>query len=143
MRKVITSIILCIFTTYSIAKDSQLVDTMKIKLTINNQTITATLIDSETTRDFISLLPLNLTLTDYANTEKVADLPRKLSTNGIPSGYTPVKGDITYYSPWGNLAIFHKDFSYSNGLVILAKLDSDIEVFNVSQPIQALIELMP
>jgi hypothetical protein len=31
--------------------------------------ITATLVDNETSRDFVSLLPLTLTLTDYAATE--------------------------------------------------------------------------
>lgn len=39
----------------------------------------ATLDDTETTKDFASLLPLPLTLEDYASTEKISDLPRKLS----------------------------------------------------------------
>jgi hypothetical protein len=36
-------------------------------------------------------------------------------------------GDIAYYAPWGNLAIFYKDFGYSRGLVKLGRLDSSIE----------------
>ena len=36
-------------------------------------------------------------------------------------------GDITYYAPWGNLAIFYKDFGYSRSLIMLGKLDSGIE----------------
>ncbi|WP_208293444.1 cyclophilin-like fold protein [Zophobihabitans entericus] len=118
-------------------------NTMKIKFTINDKIVTATLIDSVTTHDFIALLPLNITLKEYAGTEAVADLPKKLSTNGMPSGYKPSKGDITYYAPWGNLAIFHKDFNYSHGLVLIAKLDADIDLFNLSQPIKVTIELMP
>jgi len=43
--------------------------TMKIRLTVDGRSITATLIDSPTTRDFLNLLPLTLTLEDYANTE--------------------------------------------------------------------------
>ena len=57
-------------------------------------------------RDFISLLPLTLTLEDYAKTEKISDLPRTLTKERAPAGSDPSVGDITYYSPWGNLAIF-------------------------------------
>ena len=65
------------------------------------------------------MLPLTLTLKDYAGTEKISDLPRKLSTQGAPSGSDPSVGDITLYAPWGNLAIFYRDFGYASGLIIL------------------------
>jgi hypothetical protein len=103
----------------------------KISLKIGDTVLTATLIDSKTTQDFISLLPLTLTLKDYAGTEKVSDLPKKLSTVGAPSGSDPSVGDIAYYAPWGNLAIFYEDFGYSSGLVILGKIDGGIEAFQV------------
>jgi hypothetical protein len=64
---------------------------------------------------------------DYSGTEKISDLPRKLSTKNAPSGCDPSVGDITYYSPWGNLAIFYKDFGYSKGLVKLGSIDGGIE----------------
>jgi hypothetical protein len=89
---------------------------MKIRLTVEDTVITATLIDSKTARDLIALLPLTLTLRDYAGTEKISDLPRRLSTEDAPSGSDPSVGDITYYAPWGNLAIFYRDFGYSSGL---------------------------
>jgi hypothetical protein len=108
-------------------KSDQQVRKMKIRMNIEGKTITATLVDNETSRDFVSLLPLTLTLKDYAATEKISDLPRKLSTKGAPSGYDPSVGDITYYSPWGNLAIFYKDFGYSKGLVKLGSIDGWIE----------------
>src|SRR6267143_4472528 len=92
--------------------------TMKIRLTINGKTINATLIDNATARDFLTLLPMTLTLEDYASTEKINYLPRKLSTAGAPAGSDP-SGDIAYYAPWGNLAIFYKDFGYSKGLIQL------------------------
>jgi hypothetical protein len=78
---------------------------MEIRLRVNDAVVTATLVDSETTRDFISLLPLTLTLEDYAGTEKISYLPQKLSNEGAPAGSDPSVGDITYYAPWGNLAI--------------------------------------
>lgn len=115
---------------------------MKIRLTVGDKVLTATLIDSATTRDFISLLPLTLTLKDYAETEKISDLPKKLSTEGAPSGSDPSIGDITYYAPWGNLAIFYRDFGYSSGLVILGKIDSGMEAFNVAGPVRVTFELI-
>jgi hypothetical protein len=103
-------------------------DDMDITLTLADTELTATLVDSETTQDFLSLLPLTLTLGDYRETEKISDLPRRLSTAGAPEGLDPEVGDITYYAPWGNLAIFYRDFDYSPGLVKLGRIDSGIEV---------------
>jgi len=90
--------------------------------------VTGTLEDSEAARDFASLLPLSLTLEDYAATEKISDLPRPLSTSGAPAGITAKVGDLAYYAPWGNFAIFHKNFRYSSDLVRLGTLDSGSEL---------------
>lgn len=114
----------------------------KIKIVIGKDTLSASLIDNATTRDFISLLPLDLKLGDYAGTEKVSDLPKKLSTEDAPNGFDPSVGDITYYAPWGNLAIFYKDFGYAKGLINLGKIDSGIEILNVSNSLKARIELI-
>ena len=115
---------------------------MKIRLTVGDKVLTATLIDSKTTRDFISLLPLTVTLKDYAGTEKISDLPKRFSTEGAPTGSDPSVGDIAYYAPWGNLAIFYRDFGYSSGLVILGKIDRGIEAFNVPGSLKVTMELV-
>ena len=99
----------------------------KITVTTADTVLSAILYDNPTTRDFISLLPLDLKLDDYAGTEKISYLPRKLSTDDAPAGFDPSVGDITYYAPWGNLAIFYKDFGYANGLVHLGKIDKGVE----------------
>ena len=113
---------------------------MKISIRTQHKVITATLADNSTSRDFVSLLPITLTLKDYAATEKVSDLPRRLSTEGAPAGSDPSIGDIAYYSPWGNLAIFYRNFRYSSGLIKLGKIDTGIEELNVSEgsPIQSI-----
>ena len=97
---------------------------MKIRMIINNEEFTATMYDNPSAKDFISLLPLTLTLEDYAGTEKVSTLPKKLSLKDAPAGCDPSVGDITYYSPWGTLAIFYRDFGYARGLVRLGRIDS-------------------
>jgi hypothetical protein len=107
-------------------------DDMNITLSFNDTELTATLVDNETTQDFLSLLPLTLTLSDYRKTERISDLPRQLSTAGAPDGHDPEVGDITYYAPWGNLAIFYEDFDYSPGLVKLGRIDSGIEALAAS-----------
>jgi hypothetical protein len=59
---------------------------MEVHLNIEGAVLTATLDDNATSRDFISLLPLTLTLEDYASTEKISMLPKRLSTEGAPAG---------------------------------------------------------
>jgi hypothetical protein len=115
--------------------------TMKLRLKTGDKVITATLMDNPTSRDFVSLLPLSVTLEDYAATEKICNLPRKLSTEGAPAGSTPSIGDIAYYAPWGNIALFYRDFGYSSGLIKLGKIDSAVEVLNTPGSLPVTIEL--
>lgn len=103
---------------------------MKIRMDVNSTRVTATLDDNPTSRAFVALLPLTLTLEDYNGTEKISNLSTKLSTDDAPAGVDPSIGDITYYAPWGNLAIFYKDFGYSRGLVRLGRIDANREIFN-------------
>lgn len=114
---------------------------MKLHVIIDGQTLTATLDDSPPARDFASLLPLDLTLSDYSSTEKVSDLPRRLSTEAAPRSHTPSIGDITYYAPWGNLAIFYRPFRDSAGLVKLGAFDGDIDALRRDQPFRARFEM--
>jgi len=113
---------------------------MKIHLTVDGQTATATLYDNATARDFASLLPLTLTMEDYDTIERVSNLPRKLSTQGAPEGMTPVAGELTHYAPWGNLAIFIKPRSYSRSLLPLGKVDEGLSILSRSGPYTVRIE---
>ena len=116
--------------------------TMKIRLTFDGKAIEATLLDNATARDFVSLLPVTLALEDYNSTEKIGYPPRKLSTAGAPAGIDPSVGDIAYYAPWGNLALYYKDFRYSDGLILLGKLDGGAETLSVPGSVKVTIELL-
>lgn len=96
---------------------------VRIKLTFNNEEVIVKMYDNPSSRDFLTSLPLSLTFEDHAGTEKISYLAKSLSTENAPSGSDPSIGDFTYYSPWGNLAIFYRDFRYSNGLIQLVKLN--------------------
>ncbi|MGH8893209.1 MAG: cyclophilin-like fold protein [Actinomycetes bacterium] len=98
---------------------------MDIRLTIGETEFRGTLDDTPAGQDFAALLPLTLTLTDFNDTEKISDLPRRLSTeDGVPAGTAGSAGDLTIYAPWGNLALFYRDFAYSNDLIRLGSLDT-------------------
>ncbi|MDJ0276227.1 cyclophilin-like fold protein [Sphingomonas sp. 2R-10] len=84
---------------------------------------TAQISDTPSARDFLAQLPLDLTLTDYAATEKVATLPRPLTRDGAPAAVTPRAGEIGFYAPWGNIVLYYKDGPHSPGLVILGRID--------------------
>lgn len=98
-----------------------------IRLVVGGESITAVLADNPTTRDLLTLLPLTLTMRDYQGTEKIGDPPRRLSTEDAPDGCDPSAGDLTLYAPWGNLAIFYQDFSWSRGLIPLGSITSGLE----------------
>jgi hypothetical protein len=102
---------------------------MKIRLSAGNTVLTATMLDNETSRDLMSLLPLTVTFKDYAGTEKITYLPRRLSSKGAPAGMNPSVGDIAYFAPWGNIAIYYQDFGFSEGLIKIGHIASGIEEF--------------
>ena len=107
--------------------------TNRISFTIGGETVYATLYDNSVARDLVSRLPLTLEFSDYNGTEKIAYLPggsEAWDLSDAPTSCTPSAGDITMYSPWGNLAIFYRDFRVSNGLVPVGSLDDGaIELF--------------
>lgn len=111
-----------------------------IRISIGDIVLTGTLNDSKAAQDFANLLPLTLTLQDYNGTEKISDLPRKLSREGAPAGYQPSAGDIAFYAPWGNLAVFYRGFSYSPGLVRLGHVDAGVETLGRAGSVTARIE---
>ena len=122
------------------ATDERTATATQIRIEVEGKRIPATLHDSETARDFAALLPLELTLADYGSTEKIAELPRKLTTDGAPPGVAPAAGDLAYYAPWGNLAVFLEDFRASSGLVRLGKVESGLELFRRPGPLRGRIE---
>lgn len=116
---------------------------MRIRFMIEGKVAHATLENNATARDFASLLPMTLTLEDYARTEKIHYLPRKLSTAGAPAGADPSLGDIAYYAPWGNLVVYYRDFAYSAGLVRLGRVESGLELMSIPGALKATIEVVP
>jgi hypothetical protein len=113
---------------------------MKFRLVINGEPVAATLYDNSAAHDFHQLLPLQLVLQDYASAEKIAYLPRKIDIAGAPPGFQPSAGDLAYYAPWGNLALFYRDQPYATGLVSLGRIDSGANAPKVAGTLRVRIE---
>jgi hypothetical protein len=113
-------------------------DGTRVRFRFSDNEIIVAMVDNSAARSLVEMLPLTLRFEDYAGSEKISSLPRKLDTSGVPAGYDPSAGDLTLYSPWGNLEFFYRDHGYANGLVplgtivsgagLLEELDSAAEV---------------
>ena len=117
---------------------------MKIRLILNGRVITATLIDSETTRDFIALLPLTLTMNDLFGREKFGHLPRSISEGGERTRTYEI-GDVIYWSPGPDVAIFYRHGGQSipsPGIIVIGKMDSGVEALAVPGSAKLTIELI-
>ena len=105
---------------------------LKIGITVGSRTITATMEDNAAARDFLSRLPLEVTLSDYSNA---------LTTSKVARSCTPAPGDITIYVPWGNVAIFYKNGSRSNDLIRIGRIDGNgIEALSIPGSLSVRIE---
>jgi hypothetical protein len=78
--------------------------------------------------DFLSLLPMTVTIKEFAGREKIADLPRQLVFAGTP-GSDPEDGDLIYYTPWGNLGFYYdtSGIGYSDQTLHLGTYDASLE----------------
>lgn len=119
-------------------------DRIKIRLKVDEKIITATMIDSKTTRDFISLLPLTLTMNDLFSREKFGHLPKAISTGG-KRALTYEVGEIVYWSPGPDVAIFYRHDGQKipdPGIIVIGKIDSGVESLNVAGSVKLTIELI-
>jgi hypothetical protein len=82
------------------------------------------LTDTPAAKDLLLQLPADLQWSDYAGIEKIATLNKKLTAAGEPKAYAGRTGDLCYYAPWGNLALFLRDGGASEapGLVLLGRI---------------------
>lgn len=100
---------------------------MHLRVTFANQDVTATLEDSLSARDLVSMLFLDLTITDHSTNEKIAYLLRRLTKDGSSPFGHEAPGDLCYFAPWGNLAFFHAGYRWPRGLIRLGRLDEGTE----------------
>ena len=103
---------------------------MRIRFSFADQSFTAALLDTPPARSLLPLLPLRLEIEDYSDNEEIVRLPGRLSEEGAGPFGDESPGDLCYYAPWGNLALFYAGYRYSRGLIRLGRLDGDVEPLN-------------
>ena len=123
------------------AAPSQDETSMKIRIEFNGASMTATLDDNPSARDFASMLPLDLTTTITRPMRKSLTCRKLTEEDGGPFG-NEAPGDLAYYAPWGNLAFFYGSYRYSSGLIRLGRIDGDIAPLLVRGKFDLHIELL-
>jgi hypothetical protein len=116
---------------------------MKINIKIGGKVLTASLADNATARDFVSLLPLNLSMKDLFGREKYGGLPKPLSEKGPRENRYEV-GDIAYWFPDHQVAVYyHQDGESipSPGIIPIAKIDAGAESFKVPGSVKVTIDV--
>src|SRR3954453_14135194 len=122
---------------------SERTQNMKININVSGKTVTATLMDNPTAKDFASLLPLTLSMKDLFGREKFGHSQKALSEKG-PKTNTYEVGDIAYWSPAHDLAIYYRhdgEAIPSPGVIAIAKISGGTEVFNVPGSVKVSIEI--
>ena len=115
------------------AASSEGTQNMKINITVSGKTLTATVMDNPTAKDFVSLLPLTMSMEDLFKREKFGHLQKALSEKG-PRKNTYEVGDIAYWSPARDLAIYYHQDGESipaPGIIPIARINGGMEAFNV------------
>src|SRR5439155_23124319 len=103
---------------------------------------TASQIDSETARDFVSVMPLPHVFNGLFGREKIGHLPRAISEGGKQTRTYEV-GDVIYWSPGPDVAIYYRHDGQSipaPGIIVIGKIDSGVEALNVPGSVKVTIE---
>ena len=118
------------------------IDSLKLKITIGENILYAAIYDSEATRDFMQLLPLELDMQDLNRREKYSTLAVRLSNNGTIKNTYEV-GDISYWLGGGLAVFYHQDHSIVKaGLIKIGQLKEGIAVFETFENLRVKFEVI-
>ena len=100
-----------------------------VRFSAESTSVEVTIVEGNTAvRDFVSMLPLSLTLEEFAGREKIAYLPRELAHEGS-AGSDPEDGDLIYYVPWGNIGFYYNTagIGYSEDTLHLGTYEASLD----------------
>jgi len=102
---------------------------MKLKLTVNNKELTATLDDNEAVRELIKMVPMTVAMTELHGNEKYCKLPKRLPGKAINPDMIR-KGDLMLWI--GNvLVLFYDTFPTPYDYVRMGRIDNISELTDV------------
>src|SRR4051794_15623946 len=103
----------------------------RIRLTVGDRVATATLEDTAAARGFAAMLPVTISMRELLGREKPGRLPRPLDLDGARREYRYEVGEIAYWAPGNDIAIFYADDGQAipqPGLVRLGTVDAGLDV---------------
>lgn len=115
---------------------------MRLHCRFADQDVSFLLQDNATSRDLVSLLPLDLTIEDFSSNEKLAQLPRRLDETGRVPITDEAPGDLCYFLGWGNLAFFHAGYTYRDDLILLGRIEGGVAPLLVKGTYPLRLDLM-
>ena len=114
---------------------------LKVKVTVQGQTLTATLLDNATTRAFMEKLPVTLPMMDLYGREMCYRFPEALPTDDVNNcGYEV--GEIVYYPPMHSFVIMYAQNGEHFSMQKLGRIDSGISIFNRIGDVDVTFEAM-
>lgn len=112
---------------------------MKIKITVNNKTLTADLEDNPTSRAFFEKLPLTLPMMDLYDREMCYHFDEALPTGKLVSNNYEV-GDLIYWPPRHSFVILYAQNGERFQRQHVGKIDSGVEIFASTGDAEVLFE---
>jgi hypothetical protein len=99
--------------------------------------------DNPTVRDFLSRLPLEMTLEEFNGREKIAYFDPELTTEGS-TGSDPENGDLIYFAPWGNLGFYYDTdgIGYSDATIHIGTYDATADQLSLLEGGPVTIEVV-
>ncbi|MBR0151811.1 MAG: hypothetical protein IJP89_10675 [Synergistaceae bacterium] len=122
-------------TAFAAASDEEL----RIKLTVNGHTLTATLEDNPTSRAFVAKLPFTLPMMDLYGREMCYRFDDALPTGKLTSSNYKV-GDLAYWPPRHSFVILYEQNGERFQRQHLGRIDSGVEIFNGIGDVDVLFE---
>ena len=83
---------------------------MKVEITSGTNRATFQLYDTQAAKDFYAQLPLQLPLTNFRNAQWMFYPPHKLEVTDREAYHDGIKGELSYYAPWGDVFMLYEDF---------------------------------
>lgn len=113
---------------------------IKVKITVGDQELTATLENNATSRAFAEMLPLTLPMMDLYSREMCYRFDEELPTDTLRSdGYAV--GDLAYWPPGHSFVILYEQNGEQFSRQHLGHIESGVEIFDGIGDVDVTFEL--
>lgn len=104
----------------AVAGEEPVEEPLRILVESDTQRIVFRLNGSPAAKDLYRQLPFTVSVENYGSNEKIFYPPERLSTEDTPIAQGPA-GTLTYYAPWGDVAMFYSPCGGSESLYQLGE----------------------